>query len=158
MTRPFSVRILTSLLVSEVKKESSARANLPAVTLGSSRDFFFRRKAPAGVEIKPSSNPSGTKGSGPAATRPTEKFLLEDGDLLLMRGRTQAEWEHAVPRRKHAGGRINITFRRVMNRKGTESEWEGGEGQVLRHSQADGWCACRFPSLQSWRRPSLSLS
>ena len=93
------------------------------MTLGSSRDFFFRRKAPAGVNIQPSSNPSGTKGSGPAATRPTEKFLLEDGDLLLMRGRTQGEWEHAVPKRKHAGGRINITFSRVVNRKGTESEW-----------------------------------
>ncbi|KDN39251.1 hypothetical protein K437DRAFT_228143 [Tilletiaria anomala UBC 951] len=92
--------------------------SIASLTLGSTRDFLMRRKAPSSV-------------IGPAATRPTEKFMLEDGDLLLMRGRTQAEWEHAVPKRKNApGGRINITFRRVVNRKGTEN--------FLRYNRGDG--------------------
>lgn len=96
---------------------------IASLSLGSSRDFYLRRKAPAGVEIAKSNNPMGSKGTGPAATRPTEKFLLSDGDLLLMRGRTQAEWEHSIPKRANLNsGRINITFRTVMNTKGTESE------------------------------------
>jgi len=96
--------------------------SIASLSLGASRDFYFRRKAPAGVEVPKSSNLAGTKGSGPAATRPTEKFLLSEGDLLLMRGKTQADYEHAIPKRANSEGRINITFRTVLNAKGTESE------------------------------------
>jgi len=40
--------------------------------------------------------------------------VLEPGSLLVMRGGTQRNWMHSVPRtRKAIGPRINLTFRRV---------------------------------------------
>ncbi len=41
-------------------------------------------------------------------------ILLESGSLLLMWGRSQDSWQHAVPRTKQrVGPRINLTFRQV---------------------------------------------
>lgn len=97
---------------------------IASISLGASRDFYLRRKAPANQSV-PDPNPNekmGTKGKGPAGQRPTEKMVLEDGDLLVMKGRTQADWEHSIPKRAYAGGRINMTFRRVINVSGTNSE------------------------------------
>jgi alkylated DNA repair dioxygenase AlkB len=40
---------------------------------------------------------------------------LENGSLLVMSGRSQADWLHAVPRTKRwVGLRINLTFRRIV--------------------------------------------
>ena len=40
--------------------------------------------------------------------------VLENGDLLLMRGTTQAYYRHSVPKTtKQIGPRINLTFRRI---------------------------------------------
>jgi alkylated DNA repair dioxygenase AlkB len=40
---------------------------------------------------------------------------LEPGSLLLMSGRSQADFQHAVPKtRRPVGLRINLTFRRVL--------------------------------------------
>ena len=37
---------------------------------------------------------------------------LDHGDLLIMRGETQLNWEHRVPKQPRiAGERINLTFR-----------------------------------------------
>ena len=42
---------------------------------------------------------------------------LESGSLLLMSGRSQAEYQHAVPKTRRAvAPRINLTFRRVLTR------------------------------------------
>jgi len=47
---------------------------------------------------------------------------LAPGNLLLRRGTTQPKWWlHSVPKRKHSGPRINVTFRFVKTRKGTEN-------------------------------------
>ena len=71
-------------------------------------------------------------------TKTVEKFVLADGDMVVMRGRTQHEWEHSVPKRKNAEGRINITFRKGKVAYATENyntynigvgpmyRWEGG--------------------------------
>lgn len=41
---------------------------------------------------------------------------LGHGDLLVMRGRTQQAYQHAVPKtRQPCGPRINLTFRRVVS-------------------------------------------
>ncbi|TNE40793.1 MAG: alpha-ketoglutarate-dependent dioxygenase AlkB [Sphingomonadales bacterium] len=46
---------------------------------------------------------------------PTRKIALPDGSLLVMRGETQANWRHAIPKtRRPVGPRINLTFRRIM--------------------------------------------
>ncbi|HJR74915.1 MAG TPA: alpha-ketoglutarate-dependent dioxygenase AlkB [Luteimonas sp.] len=48
---------------------------------------------------------------------PARKLTLDlpPGSLLLMRGDTQANYRHALPRTaKPAGSRINLTFRRIL--------------------------------------------
>jgi len=41
-------------------------------------------------------------------------FVLGDGALLVMTGRTQRFYRHAVPKEEAAGERINLTFRRIV--------------------------------------------
>ena len=47
-------------------------------------------------------------------TTPIESFVLSDGDLLVMRGKTQQHWHHRVPKEKGRGVRLNINFRYIM--------------------------------------------
>lgn len=65
------------------------------------------------------------------------KLSLASGDMLLMRGRTQANWLHSVPKTKGGGadkGRINITFRKALVRSGTENYYcyNVGGGEVMK--------------------------
>jgi len=40
---------------------------------------------------------------------------LRSGDLLVMRGETQRDWQHSIPKSQRAiGERINLTFRRIV--------------------------------------------
>jgi alkylated DNA repair dioxygenase AlkB len=59
------------------------------VALGSPRPFLVRPKA------------------GGTSTR----FILHPGDLLVMGGACQHEWEHAVPKVRSAGPRLSVTYR-----------------------------------------------
>ncbi|MBP0593683.1 alpha-ketoglutarate-dependent dioxygenase AlkB [Paraburkholderia sp. LEh10] len=46
-----------------------------------------------------------------------QSYQLKGGSLLVMRGRTQAEWRHRVPKEpKVQGERVNLTFRFVTPR------------------------------------------
>jgi hypothetical protein len=67
----------------------------------------------------------------PPETKPI-KLPLASGDMILMKGRTQANWLHSIPKRtgKNAedGGRINITFRRAMVKGGTENYYNYNVG------------------------------
>jgi alkylated DNA repair dioxygenase AlkB len=46
-----------------------------------------------------------------------QSYALKGGSLLVMRGRTQAEWRHRVPKEpKVQGERVNLTFRFVTPR------------------------------------------
>jgi len=78
--------------------ELAADQPIASLSLGVSRSLRFRPKpAPAGP------------GDG-------SPFCLElaDGDLLVMDAPTQKHWLHALPeRRRVAGERINLTFRRI---------------------------------------------
>lgn len=43
------------------------------------------------------------------------RLALESGSLLIMRGETQRNWKHAVPKqRRPCGARVNLTFRRIL--------------------------------------------
>lgn len=96
---------------------------IASISLGSSRDFYLRRKFSQDSDPRSvTQSQFYTKGSGPAASRLTEKMKFDDGDLIIMRGKTQSEWEHSIPKRANAGGRINLTFRKVVSVKGTNSE------------------------------------
>lgn len=48
-------------------------------------------------------------------TKQTIKILLENGSLLLMKGQTQTNWLHSLPKSKLiTNPRINLTFRTII--------------------------------------------
>ena len=63
---------------------------IASLSLGASRDFRLRRKADHDD---------------------TYTLKLDAGDLLVMHGDSQAEWDHCVPARANVGPRLNLTFR-----------------------------------------------
>lgn len=109
----------------------------PAITsfsLGARRDFLLKHKPP------PPSGPAARPARDPLA-KPL-KFPLASGDMVLMRGKTQANWLHSIPKRtgknEDDGGRVNITFRRAMVKDGTENyyNYNVGAGPVYRWNKA----------------------
>jgi alkylated DNA repair dioxygenase AlkB len=45
-----------------------------------------------------------------------QALVLEPGSLLVMRGASQRDWQHALPRTaRPVGSRINLTFRRIVD-------------------------------------------
>ena len=66
---------------------------IASLSLGDIRKFMLRKKADKKEKMT---------------------FLLEHGSLLLMGGDLQHQWQHQVPKTKHAQARINLTFRRVL--------------------------------------------
>lgn len=69
---------------------------IPSLTLGATRPFRLA-KIVSGSKLDKST---------------TVEFLPDHGDLIVMRGRTNAEWQHWVPKTaKPIGERVNLTFR-----------------------------------------------
>ena len=69
---------------------------IASLSLGSQRDFVFRRRG---------------------STRQYASIALPHNSLLLMHPAVQQHFEHALPRRKRVSGeRINLTFRQVYGR------------------------------------------
>ena len=67
---------------------------IASLSLGSERRFLLRHKTQSNL--------------------PTSQYLLGNGDLLIMQGKTQHYWKHQIPKtRRPVGARINITFRCV---------------------------------------------
>lgn len=65
---------------------------IASLSLGSTRAFKIRNRA----------------------SRETTTIWLEHGDLLVMSGRAQLDYEHAVPKTaREVGPRINLTFRKI---------------------------------------------
>ncbi|KAA9331358.1 alpha-ketoglutarate-dependent dioxygenase AlkB [Hymenobacter busanensis] len=71
---------------------------IASVSIGSARRFRLRPRP----------------GVGPA--HPPLTLELPGGSLLIMRGLTQRNWQHAVPKTAQAvGPRLNLTFRHVIS-------------------------------------------
>ena len=99
---------------------------IASFSLGARRDFLMKHKPP----------PSSEQGPAPIETKPL-KLALASGDMIVMRGRTQHNWLHSIPKRKGGEsdrGRINITFRKAMVRDGTHNyyRYNVGEGGVYK--------------------------
>lgn len=76
--------------------ELGAEPVIASVSLGATRRFDLRHNA----------------------TGVVRSFQLKSGSLLVMRGRTQAEWRHRVPKEPDVRGeRVNLTFRWVTPRR-----------------------------------------
>ncbi|CAJ2501713.1 Uu.00g045660.m01.CDS01 [Anthostomella pinea] len=111
---------------------------LPAIasfSLGARRDFLMKHKPVAPDDSNPALSAS-LKDAKPL------KLPLASGDMILMRGRTQAKWLHSIPKRSGKnetdGGRINITFRKAMVRGGTANyyNYNVGTGPVYKWDAA----------------------
>lgn len=66
---------------------------IASLSLGAPRDFHLREKTNHANK---------------------HKLKLGSGSLLIMRGDTQAKWQHQVPKRATAEARINLTFRTIL--------------------------------------------
>ena len=68
---------------------------IASVSFGAERKFSFKNKK----------------------TGETRSILLGNGSLLLMKGKTQQEWVHALPKSKLVRGpRVNLTFRSILSK------------------------------------------
>ena len=65
---------------------------IASMSLGGSRDFHLKHKIDKQLKYS---------------------IALEHGSLLLMQGKTQACWQHQIPKRVNAEPRINLTFRTI---------------------------------------------
>jgi alkylated DNA repair dioxygenase AlkB len=67
--------------------------NIASLSLGAERKFLFKHKL----------------------TKQTVSILLEHGSLLIMKGSTQTNWLHSLPKsKKILQPRINLTFRSIV--------------------------------------------
>lgn len=97
---------------------------IASFSLGAKRDFLMKHKPIPPKEGQKVEEPKGLK------------LPLGSGDMVLMRGKTQANWLHSIPKR--AGpeadkGRINITFRRAMVKGGTDNYYQYNVGTGVVH-------------------------
>jgi alkylated DNA repair dioxygenase AlkB len=102
--------------------------NIASLTLGARRDFLMKHKPVAGS--------TDTAATTTSKDKPL-KLPLGSGDMVIMRGETQSNWLHSIPKRKggEAGsGRINITLRKAVVPGGTENyyRYNVGEGGLYR--------------------------
>lgn len=75
---------------SDKERELGDEPVIASISLGVTRGFDFRHNA----------------------TRQMHKLRLSNGSLLIMRGRTQRDWVHRVPKEPGVQGeRVNLTFR-----------------------------------------------
>lgn len=79
---------------SDDESELGVNPVISSLSLGESRDFIFRNKDDHKQKIK---------------------LTLNDGDLLIMKGSLQHNWQHALPKRlKVNKERLNLTFRKIL--------------------------------------------
>lgn len=108
--------------------------SIASFSLGATRDFCMKHKPipPKDSEPPPEQN-----------LKPPLKLPLASGDMVLMRGKTQANWLHSIPKRKGKGsesGRINITFRKGVEKYSTQNyyQYNVGEGAVWKWDKRTG--------------------
>lgn len=99
---------------------------IASFSLGAKRDFLMKHKPAAA--------------GAPEINAEPLKLPLASGDMVLMRGATQGNWLHSIPKRKGGEsdrGRINITFRKALVRGGTENyyQYNVGGGEVYRWNE-----------------------
>ncbi len=71
------------------------------ISLGGPRTFAMRDQG----------RTDAISGQPPGIDRPSRRWTLYSGDLLVMGGATQHHWEHSVPKAKGAPPRISLTTR-----------------------------------------------
>ena len=100
--------------------------SIASFSLGATRDFCMKHKPIPFKDGEPVPEQN---------SKPPLKLPLASGDMVLMRGKTQAHWLHSIPKRKgkgSEGGRINITFRKGVEKYSTQNyyQYNVGDGEV----------------------------
>ncbi|KAK5084898.1 hypothetical protein LTR70_006413 [Exophiala xenobiotica] len=126
---------------------------IASFSLGARRDFLMKHKPPGagpgnGSKTQPTSTsePGSAEKVYPGTTQ--LKLPLGPGDMILMRGETQRNWLHSIPKRSGKNdkgkGRLNITMRKAMVPGGTENyyQYNVGTGPVYRWDEA--WSEMRL--------------
>lgn len=81
---------------SDDEKELGSNPTIASLSLGEPRDFLFKHKFDKKIK--------------------KFKINLKNGSLLIMKGKTQHFWSHALPKRRTIRKRrINLTFRNILN-------------------------------------------
>ncbi|KAF2258819.1 hypothetical protein CC78DRAFT_556336 [Lojkania enalia] len=119
---------------------------IASLSFGAKRDFLIKHK--------PIPPPDSRWRSGPEPKQ--IKLALYSGDMLLIKGRTQANWLHSVPKRAGVDGqmgRINVTFRKAVVKAGTENyyTYNVGKGDVFRWNE-DGGRMVPWGKREVWAR------
>lgn len=79
---------------SDDEKELRPLASIASISLGSERKFSFKHRI----------------------TKESISLTLEEGSLLIMKGTTQKNWLHQLPKtKKTIAPRINLTFRSIID-------------------------------------------
>jgi alkylated DNA repair dioxygenase AlkB len=82
---------------SDDEPELGIQPTIASLSFGAKRTFLFKSKLDRSL--------------------PAVRLPLTSGSLLLMKGDTQANWKHGIPKeRRPCGPRINLTFRRIFPR------------------------------------------
>ncbi|XP_031395393.1 DNA oxidative demethylase ALKBH2 isoform X2 [Punica granatum] len=101
---------------SDDEKLYGSAPEIASVSFGCEREFFLKKK--------PSKISHAVRTDGEPASKRARKntdsdqrsFMLKHGSMLVMRGYTQRDWIHSVPKRaKVEAVRINLTFRHVLS-------------------------------------------
>ncbi|KAJ5469291.1 hypothetical protein N7539_008909 [Penicillium diatomitis] len=122
-----------------------ALPDIASLSLGGEREFLMKHKPPPQTSQETSS-PATITNPAPGSVAQTQpiKMPLSSGDMVVMRGSTQSQWLHSIPKRKGkrgdaVRGRINITFRRAMIPAGTNNyyRYNVGVGPVWRWDESE---------------------
>lgn len=88
---------------------------IASVSFGCERDFLLKKRPMKKSKAKRTEGEPPSKRSKNNVYPDQHSFVLKHGSLLLMRGNTQRDWLHSVPKRAKAESvRINLTFRHVF--------------------------------------------
>ncbi|XP_039124220.1 DNA oxidative demethylase ALKBH2 isoform X2 [Dioscorea cayenensis subsp. rotundata] len=91
---------------------------IASVSFGCEREFLLKKKPTkksAKMQDAAHSEPPPASKRHKSSHTEQHAFVLKHGSMLVMRGYTQRDWLHSVPKRSKANSvRINLTFRQVM--------------------------------------------
>ncbi|KAG4123930.1 hypothetical protein ERO13_D10G007800v2 [Gossypium hirsutum] len=100
---------------SDDEKLYGSTPEIASVSFGCERDFILKKKSGKSSQERRSDDKPPLKRSRKSSQDDQHSFMLKHGSLLVMRGNTQRDWLHSVPKRaKVETIRINLTFRLVL--------------------------------------------
>ncbi|XP_022950476.1 DNA oxidative demethylase ALKBH2 isoform X1 [Cucurbita moschata] len=99
---------------SDDEKLYALNQEIASVSFGCERDFLLKKKSNKTSQRRNDEEPPAKK-SKKSSVADTHSFVLKHGSLLVMKGYTQRDWMHSVPKRlKAEATRINLTFRSMQ--------------------------------------------